>query len=114
MNSTTRQQGGKECKVAGIVSSVEHRLTKTGKPFGKLALEDYSGKYEFTMWSEDYMKYKSFLMPGIFLFIEGNVNRKTWGDMSLEFKIRSIDLLNEIGVKRAKAYKSGWIGEHKF
>src|SRR5260221_11582707 len=26
---------GKECKVAGIVSSVEHRLTKTGKPFGK-------------------------------------------------------------------------------
>lgn len=93
---------GKECKVAGIVSSVEHRLTKTGKPFGKLALEDYSGKYEFTMWSEDYMKYKSFLMPGIFLFIEGTVNRKTWGDMSLEFKIRSMDLLNEIGVKRAK------------
>lgn len=93
---------GKDCKVAGIVASVEHRLTKTGKPFGKLAIEDYSGKYEFTLWSEDYLKYKSFLMPGIFLFVEGNVSRKTWGDMSLEFKIRSIDLLNEIGVKRAK------------
>jgi len=93
---------GKECKVGGIVSSVEHRLTKTGKPFGKLSLEDYSGKFEFTMWSEDYLKYKSFLMPGIFLFIEGSVSRKSWGDMSLEYKIRSIDLLNEIGVKRAK------------
>jgi DNA polymerase-3 subunit alpha len=93
---------GKECKVAGIVSAVEHRMTKTGKPFGKLALEDYSGKYEFTLWSEDYLKYKSFLMPGIFLFVEGIVNRKSWGDMALEFKIRSMDLLNEIGVKRAK------------
>jgi DNA polymerase-3 subunit alpha len=93
---------GKDCKVAGIVAAVEHRLTKTGKPFGKLAIEDYSGKYEFTLWSEDYLKYKSFLMPGIFLFIEGSVSRKAWGDMSLEFKIRSVDLLNEIGVKRAK------------
>jgi DNA polymerase III subunit alpha len=93
---------GKDCRVAGIVAAVEHRLTKTGKPFGKLAIEDYSGKYEFTLWSEDYLKYKSFLMPGIFLFIEGTVVRKSWGDMSLEFKIKSMDLLNEIGVKRAK------------
>jgi len=93
---------GKECKVGGIVSSVEHRMTKTGKPFGKLSIEDYSGKYEFTMWSEDYLKYKSFLMPGLFLFIEGRVLRKTWGDMSLEFKIKGIELLNELGIKRTK------------
>lgn len=93
---------GKECKVGGIVSSVEHRMTKTGKPFGKLVLEDYSGKYEFMMWSEDYLKYKSFLMPGLFLLVEGNVVRKSWGDMSLEFKIRTMDLLNEIGLKKTK------------
>lgn len=93
---------GKDCKVGGIVASVEHRMTKTGKPFGKLVLEDYSGKYEFTLWSEDYIKYKSYLMPGIFLFIEGNVVRRTWGDMSMEFKFRGMDLLNEIGVKRTK------------
>ena len=67
-----------------------------------MVVEDYSGKFEFLMWSEDYMKFKSFLMPGIFLFIEGNVLRKTWGDMQLEFKIRNIDLLNDIGTKRTK------------
>ena len=67
-----------------------------------MIVEDYSGKYEFLMWSEDYMKFKSFLMPGIFLFVEGNVQRKTWGDMQLEFKIRNIDLLNDIGTKRTK------------
>jgi DNA polymerase-3 subunit alpha len=93
---------GKDVKVGGIVSSVEHKFTKTGKPFGKMVMEDYSGKYEFLMWSEDYMKFKSFLMPGIFLFVEGNVLRKTWGDMALEFKIRNIDLLNDLGTKRTK------------
>jgi DNA polymerase-3 subunit alpha len=93
---------GKEFKAGGIVSTVEHKLTKTGKPFGKMVLEDYSGKSEFLLWSEDYLKFKSFLMPGLFLFIEGQVQRKTWGEQNLEFKIRSIDLLNELGLKRTK------------
>jgi len=93
---------GKEFKLGGIVASVEHKMTKTGKPYGRLVLEDYSGKFEFVLWSEDYLKFKSFLMPGLFLFIEGSVIRRTWGEMNLEFKIRAMDLLNEIGVKRAK------------
>jgi DNA polymerase-3 subunit alpha len=93
---------GKEFKMGGIVASVEHKMTKTGKPFGKLVLEDYSGKFEFVLWSEDYLKFKSFLMPGLFLFVEGSVVRRTWGEQNLEFKIRAMDLLNEIGVKRAK------------
>lgn len=91
---------GKECKVGGIVSGVEHRMTKTGRPFGKLVLEDYSGKFEFMLWSDDYMKFKSYLMPGLFLFIEGGVIRKSWGDQNLEFKIRNIEILNELAAKR--------------
>ncbi len=92
----------KELKLGGIVATVEHKMTKTGKPFGRLVLEDYSGKFEFVLWSEDYLKFKSFLMPGLFLFVEGAVVRRTWGEQNLEFKIRTMDLLNEIGVKRAK------------
>lgn len=91
---------GKECKLGGIVASVEHRMTKTGRPFGKLFIEDYSGKAEVVLWSDDYLKFKSFLMPGLFLFIEGNILRKSWGEQNLEFKIRNIDLLNELANKR--------------
>src|SRR5690606_670768 len=36
---------GRELKLGGIVSAVEHRTTKTGKPFGKFTLEDYNGNY---------------------------------------------------------------------
>ncbi|MCU0368740.1 MAG: DNA polymerase III subunit alpha, partial [Cyclobacteriaceae bacterium] len=103
---------GKECKIGGIVSGVEHRMTKTGRPFGKLVMEDYSGKYEFMLWSDDYLKFKSFLMPGLFLFVEGNVVRKSWGEQNLEFKIRSIDLLNELSIKKVQGVALKFSIEH--
>ena len=93
---------GRETKLGGIVSGVEHRTTKTGKPFGKFTLEDYSGNYTFTLFGEDYLKFKNFMNIGWFLFVEGAGVRNTWGQQNLEFKIRNIDLLNELGIKRSK------------
>jgi DNA polymerase III subunit alpha len=93
---------GRELKLGGIVSAVEHRTTKTGKPFGKFTLEDYTGNCTFTLFSEDYLKFRNFMNLGWFLFIEGAVVKNTWGQQNLEFKIRNIELLNEIGVKRCK------------
>jgi DNA polymerase-3 subunit alpha len=89
-----------EKKVAGIVSVVEHRTTKTGRPFGRFTLEDYSGNCTFTLFGEDYLKYKAFMTQGWFLFVEGSVQRNTWGQQNLEFKIRNIELLNELAQKR--------------
>lgn len=93
---------GRELKIGGIVTAVEHRTTKTGKPFGKFSIEDYSGSTTFTLFGEDYLKFKTFMTLGWFLFIEGSVQKNTWGQMNTEFKIRNIDLLNEIGIKRSK------------
>jgi DNA polymerase-3 subunit alpha len=93
---------GREIKLGGIVTGVEHRTTKTGKPFGKFYIEDYSGNTSFMLFGEDYLKFKNFLNIGWFLFIEGAVVKNTWGQQNLEVKIRNIDLLNEIGVKRSK------------
>ena len=58
--------------------------------------------HRLCFFGEDYLKFKNFLNIGWFLFIEGNVIRNTWGQQNLEMKIRHIDLLNEIGVKRSK------------
>jgi len=93
---------GREIKLGGIVSGVEHRTTKTGKPFGKFTLEDYTSNYTFTLFGEDYLKFKNFMNIGWFLFIEGAVIKNTWGQQNVEVKIRNIDLLNELGVKRSK------------
>jgi DNA polymerase-3 subunit alpha len=93
---------GRDTKVCGIVTSVEHRTTKTGRPFGKFTLEDYSGNFTFTLFGEDYLKYKNFMSQGWFLFIEGIIQRNTWGRMDVEFRIRNIELLNELIDKRVQ------------
>nr|MCU0398043.1 OB-fold nucleic acid binding domain-containing protein [Cyclobacteriaceae bacterium] len=93
---------GRDTKICGIVTSVEHRTTKTGRPFGKFTIEDYSGNFTFTLFGEDYLKYKNFMSIGWFLFIEGTIQRNTWGRMDVEFKIRSVELLNELAEKRVQ------------
>ncbi|HYF67987.1 MAG TPA: DNA polymerase III subunit alpha [Ohtaekwangia sp.] len=93
---------GRDLKLGGIVSMVEHRTTKTGKPFGKFTLEDYGGNCTFILFGEDYLKFKNFMNIGWFLFVEGAVIKNSWGQQNIEFKIRNIDLLNEIGIKRSK------------
>lgn len=93
----------KDVRVGGIVTSVEHRTTKTGKPFGKFVLEDFSGnsgKDTFTLFGETYMKYRNFMNNGLFLLIEGNVMKSSWGQERIEYKIRNIELLDEIAGKR--------------
>lgn len=94
---------GRELKLAGIVSSVEHRVTKTGKPFGKFSIEDFTGNGNLVLFGEDYLKYKNFLNTGWFLFMEGMVIKQTWGQQQIEFKVRSISLLNDVAANKTKA-----------
>ncbi len=91
----------KELRIAGIVSGFAHRTTKSGKPFGTLTLEDYNGNFTFFMFGDDYLKFKEYMMQGWFLFVTGSVVAQKWGNNRMEFKIRSLDLLNDVRDKKA-------------
>lgn len=93
-----------EKKVCGILTSVEHRTTKTGRPFGRFTLEDFSGNCTFTLFGDDYHKFKGkgLLSQDELLFIEGSAQRKTWGDQTLEFKIRNMESLHGLAEKRVQ------------
>jgi DNA polymerase-3 subunit alpha len=89
-----------EIKIGGIVTAVEHRMSKTGKPFGRFTIADYSGSFQFTLFGKDYIDQKKHMDVGLFLFIEGTIARNSWGQMNLEFRIRNVELLNGIAQKR--------------
>jgi len=40
---------------AGMVRSVEHKMTKSGKPFGVVIVQDFTGDREMVCWSESYL-----------------------------------------------------------
>ena len=89
---------GQEIAVAGVMTSVQHLTTKTGRQFGKFVLEDYEGgTHEFALFAKDYEKFRQYLYENYFLFIRGKVQPKPYGDNpELEFKIQSMMQLDEV------------------
>lgn len=87
----------RELCMAGIVTKAEHRIAKSGKPFGSFSIEDHEGSHDMMLFSEDYLKYKHFLEKGTLLFLKGRATARTWGrdEGKLEFRITSMDLLSD-------------------
>lgn len=88
---------GRDVTFCGIVTKAEHRIAKSGKPFGSFSLEDHHGNHDFMLFSEDYMKYKLYMQQGALLLLKGRAAARTWGrdEGQMEFKISSIDLLGD-------------------
>lgn len=92
----------KEFTFGGMITAVNHRVGKTGKPFGNLTVEDYDDSAEFMLFGEDYVKYKLYMTPGYFVFIRGKVQTSWRSPDSMEFKITSMQLLSEVRDKLLK------------
>lgn len=88
-------------RIAGLVVDAQHRLTKTGKNFGSMHLEDFTGKSEFMLWREDYVKYTSYLEVGMIVVIEGGFKPR-YNSEQVEFKIHRIGLLDTLKTSTTK------------
>ncbi len=91
----TQQSPGRTFRLAGLVVDGQQRFTKTGKIFGILTLEDYSGKSEFMLWSEDYAKYNRYLGKGQIVMLEGGFKTRYNSD-KYEFNLSKIHLLDTV------------------
>lgn len=60
---------------AGMIRHVEHKVTRKGKPFGVLYIEDFTGDCEVVCWSESYMPAREagLLMSGNVIRLKANV-----------------------------------------
>ena len=83
---------------AGIITSPAdtNMMTKTGKPFGKFTVEDYSGSLEVMMFGEDFEKYKNILnRKDQYVRIQALADKPKWRE-DYELKITRIELLSDI------------------
>ena len=87
---------GRAIKVAGLIIDVQHRVTKTGKNFGSFAIEDFSGKTEFVLWSEDYIKFQNYLEKGQNVLLNGFFRPRYNRPNEFDFKVGSINLLESV------------------
>src|ERR1700754_1769637 len=92
-----------ELSIGGLVGNVQHKMTKTGKPFGTFVLEDYNESYEFALFGDDYVKFRNLLMDGYFLHIKGNIEEKFRQKDNWDLRITAMGLLSEMRDKLTKS-----------
>ncbi|MBM1105615.1 DNA polymerase III subunit alpha [Aurantibacter crassamenti] len=91
----------RELSFAGVISDVQHRISKNGKGWASFTLEDYTDTFDFRIFGEEYLKFRHFLMINSFAYIkvfvkDGWVNRETGkkGDPRMQFN--SFMLLQDV------------------
>jgi len=94
--SVNLNQLGRNFKLAGLVTEVQHRMTKTGKNFGSFIIEDFTGKTDFILWSEDYIKFQNYLEVGQKIFLTGSFRNRYNQPNAFEFKITNMSLLETV------------------
>lgn len=101
---TLAKEKEKEFILAGIVTNVKTATGKTGKPYGKIVIEDYTDSYEFALFGKDFVDFDKYFKLDYTLLIKGKVQaryiskdkEKNNSVPELEFKITGINILAEV------------------
>ena len=99
--SNTEELLNKDLSIGGIVTDVQHRISKNGKGWAAFTIEDYSDAQEFRMFGEDYLKFKHFLIPNSFLYLKISV-RPGWREGDIRVQFNHIQLLQDVLEAQAK------------
>lgn len=87
---------GKELLLGGIVTDVREGITRNGKPYMIVKIEDFSGNGEIPLFGNDYIEYSKYCKAGMYLLIKAAVQPRQWKESELDFKMKSIQLLQDV------------------
>ena len=86
---------GREVLAGGIVSGFREGMTKTGKPYGILKVDDFTGSGEIALFGQNYIDYAKYGREGMYLLISGKMEPRPYNKDILDFQIKSIKLLQD-------------------
>ncbi|QKJ19656.1 DNA polymerase III subunit alpha [Microbacterium hominis] len=73
-------QDGDQVTVAGLVTSVQHRVAKqSGNPYGMITVEDFDGEVTIMFMGKTYLEFQSMLQADSILVVRGRVSRREDG-----------------------------------
>ena len=86
----------KDLTLGGMVTAVRRGVSKAGKPYGIVTIEDYSGSFEIALFGQDWPTWGSYMDVGNTLFITAKCQPRQWDPSKLEFRIGKIDFLADV------------------
>lgn len=99
--------------LAGLITSVETKISRNGKPFAKVNVEDFSGIYEFAFFGKDYENFMNYLHEHTAIYIEGEICKKYFlkpeeiaagKKAPYTFKAKKISLLGNVAEDRLTGF----------
>lgn len=95
---------GKQITVGGIITNIEHRVSKDNKGWATFTLEGYDSSYEFRIFEgkdATYSKYRPFLVPNNFVHIrltvqEGWTNKETGKKSDPRIQFLNVQYLQDV------------------
>jgi DNA polymerase-3 subunit alpha len=97
----------KELCFGGVVTNIEHRVSKNGKGWATFTIEDYTDSFDFRIFGEEYLKFRHFLLQNSFVFVrvyvrDGWINRDTQKKGEPRLQYNSFQLLHDVMDSYAK------------
>ena len=97
----------RELVFGGVVTDVQHRVSKQGKGWALFTVEDYNDSFEFRIFGEEYLKFRHFLLKNSFVFVkvfirEGWINKETQKKGEPRLQFNSFQLLHDVMENYAK------------
>lgn len=91
----------RELSFGGVVTDVQHRVSKQGKGWALFTIEDYTDSFQFRIFGEEYLKFRHFLLKNNFVFIksfirDGWVNRDTGAKGEPRVQYNNFQLLHDV------------------
>ncbi|MHA7844558.1 MAG: DNA polymerase III subunit alpha [Winogradskyella sp.] len=91
----------REITFGGVVTDVQHRISKQGKGWALFTIEDYTDSYEFRIFGEDYLKFRHFFVVNSFVYVrayvrEGWTNRETGQKGEPRIQFNNFQLLHDV------------------
>ena len=91
----------KELSFCGIISTVEHKVSRTGKGWAIFQLEDFKDLFEFKIFGEEYLRFRHFIVTDQFIRLkikiqQGWVNRESGRLTEPRIKFSSVEGLQDV------------------
>ena len=107
MFNTLEPYVNRELVFGGVVTDVQHRVSKQGKGWALFTIEDYTDSFEFRIFGEEYLKFRHFLLQNSFVFVksfirEGWTNKDTGKKSDPRLQFNSFQLLHDVMENYAK------------
>lgn len=79
----------------GIVTDYVEKRTRNDRMYGRITLEDYSGKYELMLFGRNFVDFRNFGIPGEAIMVRGVYNKSPYNDR-INFDIKDIKLMDDV------------------